>query len=43
MNFSRRSPDEFQWKIFAGEDFQALVVLAVLYHLQGKLLVIHRS
>ena len=32
-----------RWKIFAGEDFQPLVVLAVLCHLHGKLLVIHRS
>ena len=30
MNFGRRSPEEFQWKIFAGEDFQPLVVLAFL-------------
>ena len=43
MNFSRRSPEKFRWKIFAGEDFQPLVVLVVLGHLHGKLLVIHRS
>ena len=30
MNFSRRFPEEFQWKIFAGEDFQQLVVLSFL-------------
>ena len=42
MSFSRRSPEDFgTWKIFAGEDFQALV-LAVRCHLHGKLLVIHR-
>ena len=39
MNFSRRSPEEFRLKI---EDFQPLVVLVVLCHLNGKLLVIHR-
>ena len=33
----RRFPEEFRWKIFAGEDFQPIVVLAVL------LLVIRRS
>ena len=36
MNFSRRSPEEFPWKIFAGEDFQQLFVLAVLCHLHGS-------
>ena len=30
MNFGRLSPEEFQWKIFAGEDFQPLVVLVFL-------------
>ena len=30
MNFNRRSPEEFQWKIFLGEDLQALALLAVL-------------
>ena len=29
MNFNRRSPEEFQWKIFLGEDLQALAVLLV--------------
>ena len=33
MNFSRRSPEEFRWKIFAGEDFQQLFVLVVRCHL----------
>ena len=42
MNFNLRPPDEFQWKIFLGEDLQALAVLAVLRHLDGKLFVIHR-
>ena len=37
MNFNRRSPEEFQWKIFPGEDLQALTVLAGLCHLDGKL------
>ena len=40
LNFNRRSPEELQWKIFLGEDLQALAVLAVLYHLDGKLFVI---
>ena len=40
MNFSRRSPEEFWWKIFAEEDFQPLVALVVLCHVRGKLLVI---
>ena len=39
MNLSWRSPEEFRLKI---EDFQPLVVLVVLCHLNGKLLVIHR-
>ena len=43
MNFSRRSPEEFRWKILAGEDFQPLVVLAFPCHFQGKLLMVHRS
>ena len=43
MNVSRRSPEEFRWKIFAGDELQPLVVLALLCHLYGKLLVIHRS
>ena len=32
MNFNRRSPEEFQWKIFLGEDLDPilLAVLAVL-------------
>ena len=42
INFNRRSPEEFQWKIFLGEDLWALAVLAVLCHLDGKLFVIHR-
>ena len=37
MNFNRRSPEEFQWKIFLGEDLLALAVLAVLCHFDGKL------
>ena len=37
MNFNRRSPEGFQWKIFLGEDLQALAVLAVLCHLDGKI------
>ena len=41
MNFNRRSPEEFQWKIFPVEDLQALTVLAGLCHLDGKLFVIH--
>ena len=41
--FNRSSPEELQWKIFAVEDFHPLLVLAVLCHLHGKLLVIHRS
>ena len=41
MNFNRRSPEEFQWKIFLGEDLLALAVLAVLCHFDGKLFVIH--
>ena len=43
INFSRRSPEKFRWKIFAGEDFQPLVVLVVLGHFHGKLLVINTS
>ena len=43
MNFNRRSPEEFQWKIFLGEDLQALAVLAVLCHLDGKLFVISQT
>ena len=43
MNFSGRSPEEFRGKIFTGEHFQPLIVLAVLCHLHGKLLVIHLS
>ena len=39
MNFSRRSPEVFRLKI---EDFQPLVVLVVLCHLNVKLLVIYR-
>ena len=39
MKLSRRSPEEFRLKI---EDFKAIVVLVVLFHLNGKLLVIHR-
>ena len=27
INFNRRSPEEFQWKIFLGEDLQTLAVL----------------
>ena len=42
MNFNRRSPEEFQRKIFLGEDLRLLAVLAVLCHLDGKLFVIHR-
>ena len=34
--------EEFRWKLFLGEDFEALVVLAVLCHLHGKLLVNQR-
>ena len=34
------SPEEFRCKIFMGEDFEPLVVL--VYHLHGKLFVIHR-
>ena len=30
MNYNRRSPEEFQWKIFLGDDLQPLAVLAVL-------------
>ena len=30
MDFNRSSPEEFQWKIFLGEDLQAPEVLAVL-------------
>ena len=41
MNFNRCSPEEFQWKIFLGEDLQVLAVPAVLCHLDGKLFVIN--
>ena len=34
------APEEFQWKIFLGEDLEPLVVLVC--HLRGKLFVIHR-
>ena len=34
------APEEFQWKIFLGEDLESLVVLVC--HLHGKLFVIHR-
>ena len=30
MNFNRRSPEEFLWNIFLGEDLQSLAVLAVV-------------
>ena len=39
MNYNRRSPEEFQWKIFLGDDLQplaVLVVLAVLCHLHWE-------
>ena len=34
------TPEKFQWKFFLGEDLEPLVVL--VFHLHGKLFVIHR-
>ena len=42
INFNRRSLEEFQWKIFLGDDLQPLAVPAVLCQFHGKLLVIRR-